>query len=214
MWFFAWIKERVAENKNETAVLAVCVLAVAIAGIVCMLGGRTGVYLAFASALGGGLFLSVYYGILTAQAGAYIGAVTAIGLGSSYLYASCICALRHRARVKKQRRLDCLRRIEYALPDKDNSYIRARLHTVLQAPSEENGAKDGAQPVRLGYARKLLAKVLEAPLSAAERLQAEDIKKTFALYLAKEKWDSDDLRTVNDTFSCLLKLSAKYAVAV
>lgn len=214
MWAYEWIKERVTENVNESVVLGICMLVVATASIVCICGGRSGVHLAFAGMLAGGLFLSVWYKIVALRSAAYIGAVTAIGLGSSYLYSSCICALKNRVRAKKRRRLEMLRRVEYALPDRENQYIRARLHTVLQAPKQEQTQESKCEPARLGYARKLLAKVLEAPLSAAERLQAEDISKTFALYLQKEKWDGNDLRTVNDTFSCLLKLSAKYAVAV
>lgn len=122
---------------------------------------------------------------------------------------------RKRIQRRKARRAEIARRLQVTLPDRENSYVRARLNTVLQVPQERDYKKsaDGA-PARLSYARKLLARVREEELSTAERLQAEDIGKIFALYLQKPRWSSEDLRTVNDTFSVLLKLSAKYAVAV
>lgn len=106
------------------------------------------------------------------------------------------------------------RAIEYALPDRDNEYIRSRLSTVLHTDAAENSGENYQETVRLGYARKLLAKVKEAPLSLAERLETEEIGRVFALYLTKSEWKANEYRTVNELFSVLLKLSAKYCVAV
>lgn len=122
---------------------------------------------------------------------------------------------RKRIQKRRARRAELTRRLQYTLPDRENSYVRARLNTVLQVPQERDYKRsDSGEPVRLSYAKKLLARVREEELSAAERLQAEDIGKTFAAYLQKPSWNSADLRVVNDTFAALLKLSAKYAVAV
>lgn len=122
---------------------------------------------------------------------------------------------RKRAKARRARRMERLRQLQYTLPDRENTYVRARLNTVLQPPQERDYKQLGdGEPVRLSYAKKLLARVREAELSTAERLQTEDIGRVFALYLQKPRWDAADLRVVNDTFAALLKLSAKYAVAV
>ena len=121
---------------------------------------------------------------------------------------------RKRMQARRARRAEITRRLQYSLPDRENSYVRARLNTVLQVPQHDYKKLGDGEPVRLAYAKKLLARVREEELSAAERLQTEDIGKTFALYLQKPRWNNEDLRVVNDTFSALLKLSAKYAVAV
>ena len=122
---------------------------------------------------------------------------------------------RKRKQKREARRAEIVRQLQYTLPDRENSYIRARLNTVLQAPQERDYKKmaDG-EPARLSYARKLLSRLRAENLSSAERLQAEDIGRIFTLYLQKPHWSGEDLRVVNDTFSALLKLSAKYAVAV
>lgn len=126
-----------------------------------------------------------------------------------------VWACRNGIKKRRARRAAIERQLQFVLPDRENTYVRSRLNTVLQVPDSRDYKQSGSgEPVRLSYARKLLAKVQAEKLSAAERLQVEDIGKTFALYLQKPRWDSADLRTVNDTFACLLKLSAKYAVAV
>ena len=66
--------------------------------------------------------------------------------------------------------------------------------------------------VRLGYAWILLGKVNAAPLTVAERLQAEEMEKALALYRGKSEWTAWEVRGVNDTCAALLKLAAKYAV--
>ena len=68
------------------------------------------------------------------------------------------------------------------------------------------------QKASTGYARALLGKLRGAPLSVAERLQAEEMSKVIALYRGKENWTVEEVRGLNDLCAALLKLSAKYAV--
>ena len=113
------------------------------------------------------------------------------------------------------------RKLIYKLPDRENTYIRARLNTVLQAKTKaiDELGFDCAETLRtetaaysFGYARELLSKVKEAPLTLIERAQAEEIGKLFGLYLRKTAWNANDIHVLSDAFSALLKLSAKYAV--
>ena len=118
-------------------------------------------------------------------------------------------ARRKRKRIERIERAELERRLQYALPQRENEYIRARLQTSLRV----EGAEESRQAhVRLGYARALLGKVRGAPLTVAERLQTEEMGKTLALYRGKEAWTAEELRGLNDLCAVLLKLSAKYAV--
>ena len=120
-----------------------------------------------------------------------------------------VLARRKRKRTERIERAEMERRLQYALPQRENAYIRARLQTSLRV----EGAEESRQAhVRLGYARALLGKVRGAPLTVAERLQTEEMGKELALYRGKEIWTAEELRGLNDLCAVLLKLSAKYAV--
>ncbi len=127
----------------------------------------------------------------------------------------CVCA---RKGIKKRRemRKAIERKLKYTLPDKDNAFIRSRLNTVLKTPdNEEEQEKTQAEKYfRLEYARKLLNAVKNASVSVAERLEVAELLVFFETYLKKEEWNISDLKTVNDAFSRVLKLSAKYSVSV
>ena len=122
---------------------------------------------------------------------------------------------------KKQQKREISRRLQYALPDKENAYVRARLGTALQAGAESASkmrelfiTDKKSVGVRLGYARKMAVKIQEAPLTPVERLDVEELASLIGLYMQKEKWSNGDLRTVNEVFSKLLKLSAKYSIVI
>ncbi len=136
-------------------------------------------------------------------------------LGGGMVFILCmivrwICVARQRKRRERQRCMEEKRKLQYALPRWDNGYIRTRLQNSLKV--EEIGEEGRQVRVHLGYARVLLGKIKEAPLTIADRLQAEEMCKTFALYRGKECWTASELRGLNDLCSALLKLSAKYAV--
>ena len=78
--------------------------------------------------------------------------------------------------------------------------------------ADMGGSEELKRSIKLAYARQLLSKVKEAELTRAERLQVEETERAFSLYLTKERWNTEDLRAVNDLCASLLKLSAKYAV--
>ena len=133
---------------------------------------------------------------------------------------ACVCFLglhfsiwlcNHRTQ-KRRERAEILRKLEYTLPDRENSYVRARLHTTLQCA--DRGEQRATIPpiLRWEYVKKLLTSLRNAPLTMTERLEAEDMTKLFNAYLSKNKWTPEDVRVINELFSRLLKLSAKYAV--
>jgi hypothetical protein len=111
---------------------------------------------------------------------------------------------------KKRQREEADRRAQFVLPDRDNTFVQARLHTALQSLPIEQGEKK--EEFRFDYARKLLTKLKNAPLSVTERLQADDLEKTLGFFLQKERLQADEIRLISDAFAAVLKLAAKYAV--
>ena len=216
MWLWERLEGFVGDNPALFIALTVSAGLLCVAAIVSILLEGKGVYAACSAIVGGGFALVILIGKAQERAVAYGLAGLAVFGGVVYLIVYTIVTARQKVKERKRRRAEEGRRLQYTLPERDNTYIRARLNTVLQVPETEENYRNNShgEPARLEYARKLLAKVKEAPLTAAEWLQTEEIGKLFALYLKKERWSAEDLRTVNDTFSCLLKLSAKYSVAV
>ena len=128
-------------------------------------------------------------------------------IGLVYAPLSGILALRRRLRARRVRVFEEKRRLQYTLPDRENEYLRDRLRTALNplSPPKEEGAR-----VSLGYAKRMLARLKESPLSPLERIEIEETAAFVALLSKKEKWSGADAKSVNEVLSRLLKLAAKY----
>ncbi len=127
--------------------------------------------------------------------------------------------LKSKRAERKAKREEEKRRLQFVLPDKENAYLRDRLHTALKAAEtgsekKEFSADKKSVGVRLSYARKMVAKLKEAPLSPIERLDIEEMARTVVLLERKGRWSGTEIKMINEIFTCLLKLSAKYEVAV
>ena len=169
------------------------------------------VYLAFTSILGGlfGIF-TLYFGAIRELVWLAASVLAVFG-GMVYMLLFCTLALRRATLQRRQRRAEIARRVQYTLPQRENTYIRTRLNTALHF--SDTGEEEKIQTsVRLGYARILLTKVQAAPLTVAERLQVEEMGKIFTLYKGKEEWTVKEVNGVNNLCARLLKLSAKYVV--
>lgn len=141
--------------------------------------------------------------------------VACIGIiyGAIYLLLLFCIWARRKAQYKRKMKRKEKRNIEYTLPERDNTYIRARLHTVLNPETAGfEGEETTEEKIDVGYASELLTLIRNARLTVAERLETEEMKKAFALLENKESWTNSDLRAANDSLARLLKLSAKYAV--
>jgi hypothetical protein len=127
-----------------------------------------------------------------------------------------VCAFFYAAwkrKRKKARKAERARRVEFALPEKDNSFIRERLFSVLQDPKNKIDPKQYTEEnLQITYVQDLFVKLSTAPLSVAERLSVEDTAKLLKAVFSRGKWTAEELRIMNDCFSSLLKISAKYAV--
>lgn len=108
------------------------------------------------------------------------------------------------------------RDFKFTLPDRENSFVRDRLKGDLQNADE---AKKQSAAVlmkdldlRLDYTRKTITKLKASPLTPADRLEVNRISKTVTFYALKNALSPIETRALNDCFSRLLKLCAKYAV--
>lgn len=216
MWAVEWLK-RVYEGERfvliATAAVAGLLLLSAIfswireegdiyLGCTAIVGGVTGIVFLMAN-VGG------------AVCGASVSLLLIFG-GSLFFILRGALMIKRRTRQRKRLREEQGKRLQYTLPERENTFVRTRLNTVLNVENNHlNAGMDGGdmeKPITLGHAWALLLKVKGASLTAAERLQAEEIERGFSLYTNKESWTNGDLRAVNDLFSILLKLSAKYSV--
>lgn len=208
MWLTGWLKEIFAGGITLITVFGVATGLFLIGAVLAFVLNGKGIFGAIAMATGGGTWITlVAVGAEWTKIFACCALLAILG-GGLYLLLFCVLSIRESVRERRRRRAEIGRRLQYTLPDRDNSYVRARLNTALQTESEENTN----ERVDLEHARGLLAKIKEAPLSRAERLEAEEMSRLVAVYRDKESWSTSDLRAVNDAFSRILKLSAKYAV--
>ncbi len=213
MWFFDWFSQIFFSSTLVFVIDFVAIGAFFIASILAFFLKDRALFLSFSAIISG----VAYAFIIGAEEGA-----TATSLGVSVLlvgfglsYSATLIAFNIRTKILKRRiqREEMLRKLKFTLPDKDNSYIKSRLNTVLQPESKIEVKPEGEKKTfRLEHARQLLAKIKEAPLTRAERLEMEELSKLFNAYLKKYKWTSEDVRLLNEMFAYLLKLSAKYSV--
>ncbi len=117
-------------------------------------------------------------------------------------------------RERKKRRAETARKVQYTLPDRENRYVRARLATALRVEEIEKAVDKRCVGIRLGYAQKMLACIKEKPLTPVERLDVEEMCGFIAACGGMEKWTSSDVKGINEVLARLLKLSAKYEIAV
>ena len=196
----------------------VCFVLLMAAATLCFFCRDRGFFVAFAIMIIGGellMLLQENIDLITA-----LSCVVWMCFLSAFVYVLLTCALIIRAAIvrRKKRRDAMLRKVQYALPEQENTYIRARLHTVLKGDGildktgnliKEKGVQEN---FRAEYVKKLLAKLQKAPLTKAERWELHEVTLLFSAYLKKSDWTAQDIRALNDIFSYLLKLSAKYTV--
>lgn len=198
------------ENR-VVAILALSLVgALLLSAVVAFRLRNVGCYTALAFLLcGGGCLACGVMGVSGQSFVAFFALLAGVGGG---LYALLFLSLGicRRRRERKTLRAELKRRVEYTLPKEGNTYLRTRLHTALRETDDE------AQEVEisLGYARKMLAQVRAAALTPVERLDVEEMARLLSLYGCQTKWTGADMRAVNEIFARLLKLSAKYEVAV
>lgn len=221
MWFsnmLDWLDNATRGNGILSAAAIVGGVLLLIALLVACLCQKQAIYAGIALLLVGGLEWVIFVTDTQARTAAFFRAIAWLTVGALWLLTAGIIALARRLARRKKRLILNAKSSLGLLPEKDNTYVRARLHTALRADEEQGSNVRKSVPyenrgaVRLGYARRLLAGVQDAPLSPAERLETETLAQSFTEYALCESWNAEQLRAVNELFARLLKLAAKYSV--
>lgn len=212
IWFF--VVEFFWQDNLAAALALVIVFLTAAAVSVGYFARSTGLYAALCLltvSLGNILFLAFDRGektlvLLLTVSGSFA------GMGYVVLYV--LLAVRCKIVRRREARTALKRRIQFTLPDRENEYLRDRLRISLNTKREEVVSERKQVGVRIGYARKMIAKIKEASLTPTERIDVEEMAGLIAVYDSKEKWSASDVKVMSEVFSRLLKLSAKYGIAV
>lgn len=220
MWFSNVVDWLDNATKGNGILLAAAILGgvlLLVAVLVSCLCKKQAVYTGVGLLLVGGLEWVIFAADTQARAAAFFRAVAWLTVGALWLLTAAIVALAERLARRKRRLILNAKNNSDLLPEKGNSYVRARLHTALHAEKETEPVRkavpyENRGSVRLGHARRLLAGVQDAPLSQAERLETERMARSFTEYALCESWSAEQLRAVNELFARLLKLAAKYSV--
>ncbi len=168
------------------------------------------VFFSFLSiSLGVVAFIFTANGIALSNAVPFFAAML-IAVGGMLLLCFVCVNVSSRKRRRKEEREKQVREMRYTLPQKDNTFIRARLNVVSEEISEKN---DGEEiKLRFTYAKNLLEKLRLQTLTLTERLETDELANVFAVYAKKETYAVEDVRLISEAFARVLKLSAKYGV--
>ncbi len=191
--------------------IEVCAVLIVLSGAVGYLCNSERWYFALAfSLLGGACLFALFDGAKGETVGlllAFLGGATAV----CYAPLSLALFLRRAGKRKREERVQAKRRLQFTLPDKDNTFLRDRLRTSLR---EETSTEEEGLRARLGYAKGMLIRLKEKNLSPMERLDLEETATLLSLLSKKGKWTAEEQKGINETLARLLKLAAKYEIAV
>ena len=120
--------------------------------------------------------------------------------------------LRVKSRVEKRRqaRRAIERKLKFTLPERENTFIQARVNTALN-PETQNVVNQPTEPIPLSHALALLADLREKQLSTADGLTCAELSAILSLYKEKSLWTSKDSQDINVALAGILKLTAKYS---
>ena len=157
-------------------------------------------------ALGGNLLTLVWVKTPILYAVIYFASLLCVCAVAYCIALVCVSASAY-AKMRRAEREKIERAACYTLPARENEFVRDRLHTVLREVETDEGERLN---VSFSYARRTLLRLRNAKLGLSERLETEELARLFALYKNKELFTTEDVTTLNEAFSRLMKLSAKY----
>ena len=98
------------------------------------------------------------------------------------------------------------------MPDRENTFVRSRLSTVLNGAFCVAERQEEKLAIEFSQALKMLDKILIAPLSTAEKIEVGQMQSDLRAFEAKEAFSAKEVSSINEKFARLLKLSAKHGV--
>ena len=213
MWLWHWLCAFFEGNSRFAAMAIAIFYLTVLSAVVGICLKSMGLYWALCLLfVGVGVVCFLSFGLAWEKL-AYMLAVegSAVGLGYAVAYV-CLELLRIKKRRKEERQ-ERKRGVQFTLPDRENRYLRDRLHTSLQ--TEEWCFQDRRSALaRMSYARRMISLIKASPLTPVERIDVEEMARLLALYDKKGRWNGADVKALSEIFSRLLKLAAKYEIAV
>lgn len=211
MWIIEVVKEYLLQDRALSWIFFIATAALFLGVLVGVSTRSAGVYAVWSFTVGGGAYLASW-----GRSGAEIclACLFLVG-GGAFLALFFLLRIFDKIQERKRRRQNAARALQFTLPDKDNSFVRARLHGALCVEEDERAdcPESGREKrLPLAHAKKLIAALRGAALSQADRLAFEETAKLIALYEHKSDWSEGDARIVNEALAALIKTSAKYAV--
>lgn len=178
---------------------------------------KEGVFVALALLTGSLCFLPVYLSLRFTYNDTIVFGILLIALDALfYLFLLLILKRKEKDRLRREKKLQESRQAMFTLPDRENTFVRDRLNTSLQAAGEEKSEGEEydleESKLRLNHVREMLAKLKSAPLSPGDRLETEGISRLITLYATKNLLSAKEIRDLNDCLSAVLKMTAKYAL--
>ncbi len=113
---------------------------------------------------------------------------------------------------RRKKRKTVNRELKFTLPDRENTFVRSRLSTVLNLEFCRAQGQEEKLAIEFSQALKMLDKISFAPLSTAEKIEVGQMQDDLHAFQAKEKFTAKEVLSINEKFARLLKLSAKYGV--
>ncbi len=178
---------------------------------------KEGVFVALALFTGSLCFLPVYLSSRFTYNDTAVFGILLIALEALfYLFLLLVLKKKEKDRLRREKKLQESRQAMFTLPDRENTFVRDRLNTSLQAAGEEKSEGEEydleESKLRLNHVREMLAKLKSAPLSPGDRLETEGISRLITLYATKNLLSAKEIRDLNDCLSAVLKMTAKYAL--
>ncbi|MBQ7368549.1 MAG: hypothetical protein IJW60_02425 [Clostridia bacterium] len=113
---------------------------------------------------------------------------------------------------KRKKKTPPARELQFTLPDRENTFVRTRLSTVLNTDFTAMGEQKERLAVDFTQALQILEKIKTSPLSPAEQIEVARMQSELRRFSEKELFSAFEATNINDSFSKLLKLSAKYKI--
>lgn len=214
MWIWSFALDLFNGDSMLTAVTLVVMLLTVLLAVVGICVNNAGLYAALCLlVVSGGVIFLLVNGVEKRLFSLMFAVVCGwIGIGYATVY---ICVeVRRKISYCKTQRAEIKRQLKFTLPDRENTYLRDRLHTALNGGKEEFFCEKGEAIAKMDYARRMLAQIREAPLTPIERIDVEEFARLLIAYERKGGWNASDVKAISEIFSRLLKLAAKYEVGV
>ena len=212
MFIFEWLYEVFFSFSNVLLICFCCtVLALILSGVIGWKLQQGGYTLATgALCVGAHLLALTWEEVDFAKSVVYLG-VTLCTCAFAYgLVLACV-SVRVRVLQRRKQRANIERAVCYTLPARENEYVRNRLQTALQTETDK---QEERLQISLTYACRTLLRLQNMKLCLTERLETEYLEKNLKQYKHKQTFTAEEVVFLNDTFSKLMKLSAKYGVVV